>query len=777
MVSQALAAGAVAGTGAAGWLSSWSLAGKMALAGGAVVLVAGLGLLWKGKPGAPGAEAPAPMRAVGETGWIGRTDISAAAGAITDAAAKAQPATHSGLELFFVDDRTGHPITNQIAWLRGWDPVSHELVEKAVPLPQARCVVPFDPTVGPGLWVFTHVEGYADVMLRWMSSRGDVIPDSYLVRLVKPVLMHGRVLDPEGRPLAGAEVVFGNGTLPGNDSQVESREVLHLTTITDAAGRWQIDRIAPEVLRHLLGSASHPDYLPAERLNLSLQSEAAQQLLDGTYAFRLLPGIAVEGTVVDMADRPIAGALVHVGRLAMTASRNAHSGRDGRFRVGGCPPGEQPITASAEGFGPAALSLNIEPDLAPVTLKLGAGQPLRVRVVDASGSPITGARLWYDAFGRRSDAPIPQIEFSRNSDSDGRIVWEHAPDRDLEFDCSAEGFMRASLVAIHPDGQEHTITLSPALTISGSVRDAGSGEPIPRFQMYIGLPERQPDGSVGPSWGTGMSQTFGAGKFQQVLQAPVVTGRTNRGYILRFQAEGYEPFVTRVFRADEGQVQLDVKLSKAAETAIAIYTPAGHAAAYAQAALLAPGSNLRLVGSAFNANGMEGSPWLRTADAQGHFVLPTDPAVQTVALVHPEGFVQCAVADLRQAQSARLQAWGSVEGVWLKDGQPVAQRQVSLQFSSRKDRSLQLDSATFRTLTDEEGHFAFAQVPAGQLDVLTWHPPSGGQTNTAGSRGRLMGAGWRAASVQVQPGQTSQVTLNGDADPRKQNRMGGDVAP
>ena len=246
----------------------------------------------------------------------------------------------------------------------------------------------------------------------------------------------------------------------------------------------------------------------------------------------------------------------------------------------------------------------------------------------------------------------------------------------------------------------------------------------------------QPDGSVGPTWGAGMSQSFAAGKFQQVLQAPVVTGRTNRGYILRFQAEGYEPFVTRVFRADEGQVQLDVKLSKAAETAIAIYTPAGQAAAYAQAALLAPGSNLRLVGSAFNANGMEGSPWLRTADAQGHFVLPTDPAVQTVALVHPEGFVQCAVADLRQARSARLQAWGSVEGDWLKDGKPVAQHQVSLQFSSRKDRSLQLDFTTFRTRTDEEGHFAFAQVPAAELDIFTWQPPSASQTNAPGRRGK-----------------------------------------
>jgi RNA polymerase sigma factor (sigma-70 family) len=777
VLSQALAAGAAAGTGAAGWLGAWSLAGKMALVGGALVLLAALGLLWKGKSAAPSPEARAGMGAADGNHAAGRTDTEPVASARANGSATAKPASRPGMELFFVDDKTGHPITNQVAWLRGWERGSDTVVEKTVPLADARCVVPFDPAAGPGLWVLTQVEGYADVTLSWVSIPGEAIPDFYVVRLVRPVLIHGRVLDSVGNPVAGAEVAFGNEHIPGADGKVESHEIFHVTTVTDATGRWQIDRIAPEVMRHVAGGASHPDYSPAERLDLSLQPEAAQELLDGTFAFHLAPGNLVQGTVVDPPGQPVSGALVHVGGLNATGSRDARSGPDGKFRVAGCPPGEALVTASAEGFAPAVLSIEIEPNLAPVTLELGAGQTLRVRVVDAHGSPIAHAHLWYRAFGPRPEGPLPQVQFSGDSDSEGRSVWEHAPDQDLQFDCSAEGFMQEGFLVLHADGKEHLITMTPALSVSGTVCDAESGEPIPRFQIRIGYPDPQFGGSVNTRWLGGSSLTLGEGKFHHAFKGAVVVGSTNPGYILRFEAEGYAPFVTRAFRADEGEVQFDVKLCKAEETAISIFTPAGRAAAFAEVAFLAPGSNLRLVAGAFTGLDVPGSPWLRTADAMGQFVLPTDQAVQTIAMVHPEGYVECTAADLRQARAARLQSWGSVEGVWLKDGKPVAQRQVSLRFSSRKARTLDLDFSLFKTMTDDAGHFAFPQVPPVLLDVLTWQSVSPARVVGSGSGARAVARGSRAASIQVQPGQTNEVTLNGEVEPRSGNRIGGDGAP
>jgi hypothetical protein len=314
--------------------------------------------------------------------------------------------------------------------------------------------------------------------------------------------------------------------------------------------------------------------------------------------------------------------------------------------------------------------------------------------------------------------------------------------------------------------------LAQALLVTGTVCDAVSREPIPRFQVDAGWPERQRDGSLKPAWLSSRRLSFTEGKFQHTFDSPIVLGTTNMGYVLRFEAEGYAPFVTRVVRPDEGQVQLDIKLNTAEETVVAIFTPAGQAAAHAEVGLVAPGSRLKLAVGSLSNLGMRGSPWLRTADAQGHFVLPTDPEVQSVVPVHPAGFVECSVADLRQARSATLRPWGCVEGVWLADGQPVSQRQVSLRFGSRRDRALELDLSVFMTQTDDAGHFLFPQVPATELEVFTWRPLPGGRTNVPGSRAMVSGVGRRAAAIQVQPGQTNQVALNGEAGPRTRMRSG-----
>jgi RNA polymerase sigma factor (sigma-70 family) len=754
VAARAAVAGAGAAAGSLGILSSWSLAGKGVVLAGAVVIVAALGLLklttsssnhQPSIAGEAAATAKAPLAAQTDgtrKKSAGMADQSSAAG--------------SGPELLFVEDHTGLPITNRVAWLRGWERGSQLLIEKMVRLEQARAVAPFDPSYGPGYWILTHVEGYADVSLKWQPKRGEAVPESYLVRLVRPALIGGRVVDPAGEPVAGAEVAFGNNPIPGSDAKPESHAIDQLIATTDAQGRWQIDRVAPDCVRYLVGSASHPDFSPSEYVDVGSRPEFARQLLEGTFTFRLGSGIIVQGTVVDPSDQPVAGALVHVGGLSETGSRDAHSAADGTFRVAGCRPGTQLVTADAPGFASAVLSLDLKPNLPPVKLALGLGRTLRVRVVDASGQPVSGARLWFDPFGRRLPGPFPQVEFLQDSDPDGRIVWGHAPDQDLEFDCSAPGHMRVSDLLLHPDDQEHEITLPPALVISGTVRDADTGAMVPRFKLGIGWPEQDPDGSPTIRWSTidRFWPSFTRGEFRHSLEEPVIGGTTNRGYVFRFEAAGYAPFVTRAYGADEGEVTLDIRLHRAEETPVAISTPAGRPANDAQIALLAPGNQLRLTPGGFSTLGSMGSTCLRKADAQGQFVLPKDDAVQRIAIAHPEGYLECPADDLRQSRAVRLQPWAHVEGVWLEQGQPVANREVSLDFSHKVERALSLEYSAYRTETDDHGHFAFPQIPAGLFDVMFW----GESADQHGAR-----FGRHALSVEARPGETNQVIL-GAAD-------------
>jgi hypothetical protein len=74
-----------------------------------------------------------------------------------------------------------------------------------VSLDNGWCEVPFDPANGPDFRLYTHLEEYADMRLCWQPKR-EPVPDRFAVRLVRPVLVSGRVLDAEGTPVVGASV-------------------------------------------------------------------------------------------------------------------------------------------------------------------------------------------------------------------------------------------------------------------------------------------------------------------------------------------------------------------------------------------------------------------------------------------------------------------------------------------------------------------------------------------------------------------------------------------
>ena len=131
---------------------------------------------------------------------------------------------------------------------------------------------------------------------------------------------------------------------------------------------------------------------------------------------------------------------------------------------------------------PTTLAVKLGTESEPFQLKLQHGKVLKLRVVGPNGNPIAKARVWLDTFERgpirepnKKPAPV-QIDFNREADNDGRLEWDSAPDQDLKFGVSASGYMQSDDITVRPDGAEHLITLTPALTISGTVRDATSGQ-------------------------------------------------------------------------------------------------------------------------------------------------------------------------------------------------------------------------------------------------------------------------------------------------------------
>ncbi|HEY5233340.1 MAG TPA: hypothetical protein VIK35_07405, partial [Verrucomicrobiae bacterium] len=191
-----------------------------------------------------------------------------------------------------------------------------------------------------------------------------------------------------------------------------------------------------------------------------------------------------------------------------------------------------------------------------------------------------------------------------------------------------------------PDGIEHVITLQPALTVSGRVNDAATGQPIPRFRIIAGWPTHEATSETTfiedtnqPHWSPFERDwfTFGGGKFQFSYHAPMVLNEPNPAYMFKFEADGYAPFVTRAVHATERSVSLDVALTPAPTTEVTVFTPDQKVAAGIQIGLVSQGAGLVLIPGGFSRttinSAMENATTLTATDNQGRFALSSDPAI------------------------------------------------------------------------------------------------------------------------------------------------------
>ncbi|PYJ84508.1 MAG: hypothetical protein DME22_12610 [Verrucomicrobia bacterium] len=346
-----------------------------------------------------------------------------------------------------------------------------------------------------------------------------------------------------------------------------------------------------------------------------------------------------------------------------------------------------------------------------------------------------------------------QVEFNPKTDADGRVVWDSAPDAELLFDISASGYMRVSGVKIRPDGEEHVITLPPALTIFGTVRDAETGASLSRFRIGTGWPNQMfLNGSMtdnGVQWSTidRFWLSFNAGEFRHAFEEPVLGGVAHPSYVFKFEADGYAPFVSRTIGADEGEVRLDVTLQKAVSTTVTVRLPDGRPASGADVGLVSLGARLNLVPGSFSRQNLQTAGSLLTTDSEGRFRLPPDNAIVRVIVAHTGGFAEIAPAALSANTTLPLQPWGRLEGICLSGERAAIDQSLALEYGGGDFNTISAGSG-FKAQTDAVGRFVFPQAPPGRhtlMPVVT-----------------LSSNSWTSmplTEVEVRPGETTSVTV------------------
>jgi RNA polymerase sigma factor (sigma-70 family) len=684
--------------------------------------------------------------------------VSARSDAVTNSAVSETPPvenTGDKLILHIVTADTGQPIpsvTVEYWWGQG------DNVNDSKTLTASRfgiCEVPVKRTPTTQVVLVTERDGFADTRLRWYAAREQTIPQEYTLRLARAVSIAGTVVDPDGNPVAGAKVGFGNWPDPSKDAAIETSDFewpFWIAVTSDTQGHWQITRMAPEVIRSMSGAAQKPLYVRSAYEN---NPENQSKLLAGTYEFRLGRAAEVSGCVVNTNGEPVPNAKVTIGQMSDVNSRETNSDAHGGFHLAGCMPGQTLLTAEANGYAATTMPVDLKTNAGPIRITLAVGKVLRLHVVNREGNPISKAMVWLNPFSPdgANSAPV-QVDFERSTDAKGNLKWSNAPNRELTFDISAAGYMRVSRVTIMPNEGERVITLPPALTISGTVRDAATGELIPSFKVIAGWQEtNQPSGVVHNRW-SGIDRfwlSFAGGTFHHIYDEPLRVGDSS--YVFKIEAEGYAPFITRPVGLDEGDVQLDAQLRAAASTVVTVTNPDGLPAANVDVGFLSPGARLYLVPGGISRSLVHSEASVIMTDSQGHFALKPDDSVTGVVAANADGYAEATVAALASDPVIVLQPWGKLEGTVLLQKGPTTNCTLALQFGAVRRDGVSAEFGADEAQTDTAGHFLFAQVPPGTHRLVQRDQVSG--PNGGGVASRLL------TNVFIQSGEKTSVTVNG----------------
>lgn len=325
--------------------------------------------------------------------------------------------------------------------------------------------------------------------------------------------IRGRVIGPDGEPVAGATVHVTEAT----DTGVWQR--------TDAAGRFEISGLAPGEARV---DVRRTPLVPWRGDLLVVPGPGAE------VAVRLEAGGTLLGTVRDSHGRPIAQVGVSARPATGGPGVSTWTRSDGTYRLVGLAPGSHLASAHTNKKGEASGRVEVQLDR-PVEWNpvLSDGHVIQGRVVDAGGAPLVG---WIvQGTERAGVAHVGDFYGFDATDGEGRFRICNCPTRPIRvIVCEPDRWGEPVLVrpGIEADAEPITLTVPddarPSAFLSGSILGP-DGRPVPGVQVMLFDVEAES--------GRGYAADAETGRFRI---GPLRPGR----YRVYFQAQDF-PFLSR----------------------------------------------------------------------------------------------------------------------------------------------------------------------------------------------------------------------------------------
>lgn len=538
------------------------------------------------------------------------------------------------------------------------------------------------------------------------------------VLLTRGATLSGRVVDEDGRPVAGAGVSLLSSSESPLDAAVRFRgEASRLRTRPD--GSFTATRLPPGENQRL--SVQHPEFERGTVGGISLVAGGTRSGVVVT----IRRGVVLKGRVSDPDGNPIAGAEVSAGRSfsvrsssggsltrmrieMMEAPRTVRSGGDGAFELRGLAPGGVSVTVKAPGratetVDPVLLVRGARPD--PVEIVLVPGATISGRIVRRTGEGASG--YFVQAQNPRKPSGGPGNP-SATPEADGtfRIEGLRAGETyDLQLFGGGAGFgpgPRKAGILAPADGVEWVV--EGIGRIEGSVVDGKTGQPLGAFEVSY-----QPDR---PGMGGVFRVGRGGGRFAGGAgEAQLVESPDGRFALEEVPAGKWQVVVTakgyQVGRA-AGVVVEEATTTDGVEVRVAPGSVLRGVVKDARSRRGVPDARVRVRGETGDGGSSQGPGGLFT-DVEGRFEAEgLAPGKVTVTAEHADYTARTESAVLAEGGSSveiALSRGSGLGGVVLSETrQPVAGASVSLEGGAARGGGF---GGGDETTTDGAGRFRF----------------------------------------------------------------------
>jgi RNA polymerase sigma factor (sigma-70 family) len=603
--------------------------------------------------------------------------------------------------------------------------------------------------------IYARKKTFATLLANWERkelTNGAKIPAEYTLRMEPAVTVGGRIVDEQGKPIAGARVevqLENRPKLANSDGRLHyvawfSRGANAATT--DADGRWRLDNVPGHSEAELNLLISHRDYLSDEDWR-HIQKAAGITtaiLRQEAATLTMKRGVIVGGRVTNPDGKPISGALVLHGEGPFFADpmTDTSTDADGRFQLPALTPGQTTVTVIAPGWAPQLRRLDLQPGLARQEFHMKRGKPMRLRIVDANGKPVPHASVVVVALGGNKlllnlfVAPqAPDTKIPRHAGPDGTWEWTWAPDEPVKLNADLKGVGDKEL-EIAGGGPERTVVLKAEHRITGRVTDVATGKPIPRFTLIpVDVFRKDFLGAERNNSVAGKD-----GRLQYLAE------RTDIALRLRVEAPGYRTQDGPEFRVgDETSRRQDFRLKPSRPITGLVVDRSGQPAAKVTVLLATPTETVTLERD-------WGQNHQTKTDAAGRFEFP-DPGEPVAVLARADsGFASAEFpADHLDVGTLRLRPWASVRGQFREGGRPVSGASVMLDLIRIDTLDRPSIYGWTQTVTGPDGRFEFPRAVPGPVSVRV-------------SLGPWKDEGFRCGPsmpLDLQPGERAELDLGG----------------